>query len=97
MLSSRFEGFGNVIIEAMACGLPVVSTDCPSGPREILRDGETGVLVPVGDVDALAKAITTLLTNQQAREVYARKAKDRAKQFDVSVIAREYLEFTKLL
>lgn len=97
VLSSRFEGFGNVIIEAMACGLPVVSTDCPSGPREILRDGETGVLVPVGDVDALAQAITTLLSNRQILTEYARKSKDRAKEFDVSLIACEYLEFLTLL
>jgi len=93
VLSSRFEGFGNVIVEAMACGLPVVTTDCPSGPREILRGGEIGALVPVGDVDALAQAITTLLSNRQTLTQYAQKSQDRAKEFDVSVIAQEYLEF----
>jgi len=95
VLSSRFEGFGNVIVEAMACGLPVISTDCPSGPHEILEGGETGVLVPVGDVDALAQAITAMLSNRQKLAEYAQKSKSRVKDFDVSRVASEYLEFLK--
>jgi len=61
-LSSRYEGLPTVLIEALACGTRVVSTDCANGPREILRGGEYGELVPVGDADALAGAILSVLT-----------------------------------
>ncbi|MCA1995460.1 MAG: glycosyltransferase, partial [Coleofasciculus sp. S288] len=62
VLSSAWEGFGNVIVEAMAVGTPVVSTDCQSGPAEILDDGKYGSLVPVGDSKAIAEAILSVLS-----------------------------------
>lgn len=72
--SSRFEGFGNAIVEALACGTPVVSTDCPYGPREILAAGRYGALVPVGDVDAMALAMSHALIAEPDRKALRARA-----------------------
>jgi len=73
VLSSRWEGLPTVLIEAMACGTPVVATDCPSGPREILEEGKYGALVPVGDARELAKAIMKALVDTSQREIIKAK------------------------
>lgn len=86
VLSSRWEGLPGVLIEAMASGAPVVSTDCPSGPREILEDGRWGRLVPVGDVYALAEAIIETLDEEHHPDVA-----NRAKDFAVELAVEKYI------
>jgi glycosyltransferase involved in cell wall biosynthesis len=88
-LSSLFEGFPNVLIEAMACGAPIISTDCPSGPAEILENGRWGRLTAVGDAHALAKAIEETLD-----EVTHPDVKSRASIFSVEKMTDEYLKLT---
>ncbi len=88
VLSSRWEGLPTVLIEALACGTPVVSTNCPSGPNEILSDGEYGPLVPVGDHRALAEAIEKVLDDP----IDSKKLRRRAEDFSVEEIADQYLE-----
>lgn len=86
VLSSAWEGFGNVLVEAMAVGTPVVATDCPDGPAEILEGGKWGRLVPPGDADALAAAMLDVLRNGGV------DARERARDFTVARAADLYLD-----
>lgn len=88
VLSSDYEGFGNVIVEAMEYGLPVVSTDCPVGPTEILAGGQYGALVQVGDAQALSQAIFAALTQKGDQAAL----KLRAEDFSLQRIAQKYLD-----
>lgn len=88
VLSSRWEGLPNVLIEALALGTPVVATDCPNGPREILEDGKWGRLVPVGDAKRLATAIIETLSEAQA----PRPLQERAKRFSLDKAVSLYLQ-----
>ena len=85
--SSKFEGFGLVITEAMACGLPVVSFDCPWGPRAIISDGEDGMLVENGNVDKLAEALVLMIQNPKQRKAMADKAIENVQRFRIDQIA----------
>lgn len=88
--SSRFEGFGMVIIEAMACGLPVVSFDCPWGPRSIIKDGEDGVLVENGNIEKFADALISLIQDDNKRNSIAKNAIQNVKRFQMEKIAEQW-------
>ena len=89
-LNSTFEGFPNVLVEAMASGCPVISTNCQSGPAEILGDSEFGLLVPLDDYYAKYTAIKRYILSVELREYYSRKARKRATDYDIQNIALEY-------
>jgi glycosyltransferase involved in cell wall biosynthesis len=88
VMSSAWEGLPSVLVEALACGCPVVSTDCPSGPREILQGGRYGRLVPVGDAEALAKAILATLDAPPDGEML----RTRGAEFSVGASTQRYLD-----
>lgn len=90
VLSSRFEGFGMVVTEAMACGLPVVSFDCPWGPRSIITDGEDGLLIENGNVEALVNGMVRLMNDDILRKSMATAGKDNVKRFSMEQIAMRW-------
>lgn len=98
-VTSDRESFGMTIVEAMRCGLPVVATDCPHGPREIIDDGIDGRLVPVGDVAAVADAVLGLIDDDGTRHRMGRAARAASRRFDPALIAERheglYTELTR--
>lgn len=88
--SSRFEGFGMVIVEAMACGLAVVSFNCPWGPSSIIKNGEDGMLVESERVDLLAKAMTSLINNPDKCRMLAKNATHNVQRFQMDLIAEHW-------
>ncbi|MER6997335.1 glycosyltransferase [Streptomyces sp. NPDC000410] len=97
-VTSSLESFGMTIVEAMRCGVPVVSTDCPHGPGEIIEDGVDGRLVPVGDADAIADALLALISDDDLRRRTGQAALQAAERFDPARIAeRHEALFTELV
>ncbi|TVP61321.1 MAG: glycosyltransferase [Nodularia sp. (in: Bacteria)] len=96
VLSSIWEGFGNVLVEALSVGTPIVSTDCPGGPRIILKDGKYGTLVKIKDPEAMSKAIAELLINENL--YHKTMLISRAQEFSIEKIGKEYFDhFLKVL
>ena len=93
LMASRLEGFGNALVEAMALGVPVVSTACPHGPREIIEHGESGLLSAVDDADALAAHLTMVLDDEQTWQRLSRGARLRAEHFSRERMIARYEDF----
>ncbi len=92
VLSSRYEGFGMVLLEAMSTGLPAVSFACPCGPSDIIHDGEDGILVENGHVKKLADAIIWMIENPQKRIEFGVKARENSKRFSQDTIMKNWID-----
>lgn len=97
VLSSRYEGFGSVLGEAMALGTPVISADCPTGPRDLLDGGKAGLLVAPGDLEAMADAMTRLASDSALRETLRRYAHEKVQTFAPPAANRRMLALARRL
>ena len=97
VFSSRFEGFGMVLVEAMACGLPVVSFDCPCGPKDIIKDGEDGILVENGNIELLASSLSILINDESLRKSMSKAGQKNAQRFNIVHIAEQWRDLLESL
>ena len=93
VLSSKYEGMPNALMEAMAAGLPCVSTDCPNGPAELIEHGRNGLLVPVGDSAKLAEAMLKMIEDTAFAENCGKEAKKILETHSIDVKAKEYMDY----
>lgn len=91
VLTSLYEGFGLVILEAMTCGVPVVSFDCPCGPRDLIKNGENGFLVSNGDIEGLANKLRYLMTHSDERKRMGMNAFEDAKEYSVDKVMAKWI------
>ena len=90
LLTSRYEGFGLVLLEAAECGVPSVSFDCPVGPADIIDNGQNGFLVPDGDIEKFTAAVNTLIEDKALRDAMGKAAKDKVQQFAIEPIMEQW-------
>lgn len=96
--SSKFEGFGLVIVEAMSCGIPAVSYSCPCGPKDIITDGKDGFLVPVNDEQMMASRICRLIEHEDMRKIMGAAALEKSKLYSSEIIIKQWMRlFNKSL
>lgn len=88
--SSKFEGFGLVILEAMILGKMVIATDCPTGPSELLNNGKNGILVEIGNIDEMADNMKKVLLNEEVQKEYLKNSEEKLKEFDAKLVVREF-------
>lgn len=92
VLSSRYEGFGLVLVEAMSCGVPCVAFDCPYGPRDIIKNGEDGILVNHLDVKALAEGLSKLIENEDLRQSMGSKSLENIQRYNIDNVMQKWVE-----
>ncbi|MCF0197051.1 MAG: glycosyltransferase, partial [Bacteroidaceae bacterium] len=90
VMSSRFEGFGLVLVEAMSCGVPVLSFDCPHGPSDIITDGQDGYLIPLGDIDSFAERICYLIEHPEERQRLTANGIESARRYSLPHIIPQW-------
>ena len=89
--TSKHEGFPNALLEALYYGVPSISTNCPHGPSDMINDGENGFLVPVGDVDTLAKKIQLLIESKKLQQKFSNAALESTKKYEMEHIAEKWM------
>ena len=98
VMSSHYEGFPMVMIEAMACGLPVVAFDFKCGPKDIILEGQNGIIVPEGDIPQLAQAITQLIEQEPLRKAMSKEAQEVTNRYSEERIMQQWIDlFTSLV
>jgi glycosyltransferase involved in cell wall biosynthesis len=95
VLPSRWEGWPSALVEAMACGLPVIITDCPGGGKEMVKNGQNGLIVPMDDIISLKSAILSLVKDSKLRAKFSIEAYRLIDRYDYRIISQEYISFAK--